>query len=93
MCFGFFLRIRSSHGFRFAMALAILGLQLREHQAFIPATGCHQLLVRALFQDFAAIQHHNAIRMADCAQSMCDDKARPPAHEQFEALLDQRFAF
>ena len=49
----------------------------------------HQLLMRAVGDDLAAIDQHNPIRQADRRQPVSDDQCGPPDHEALQIVVDR----
>ena len=58
-----------------------LPLELAQIQVMIEAALVQQLLVSALLDDLATVNHDDIIRIANGAQAMRDDEAGAPLHE------------
>ena len=52
-----------------------------------------QLLVRAMLHHLPAVEHINTMRMPHGAQSVGNDKTRPPLHQAVERLLNLPLGF
>ena len=66
------------------------------HELALIQIGVHTLcneefIVRADLDDAPMIEYHNAGRIADRRQAMCNHEARPTAEQFFEGRLDEQF--
>ena len=57
------------------------------------AAGFDEFGVRAVFDHFAVVEHHDAVEAGNRGQTMRHHDARAPAHKRFQRVLHQRFAF
>src|SRR4051812_5409656 len=66
--------------------------ELLPHQPRVEGPGADQLLVRAALDDPALLKDEDAVGVADGAQPVRDDEARPPHHQPAQGLLHEPFA-
>ena len=74
-------------------ALLWIGAGLAVPEVGVLAAGFDEFGVRAVFGHFAVVEHHDAVEAGNRGQTMRHHDARAPAHERFQRVLHQRFAF
>ena len=59
----------------------------------VESVALEQLLVRALLDEFAVVEHEDFFRVADRGKAVRDDEGRAANHEAIERIEDHGFGF
>jgi hypothetical protein len=69
-----------------------LGMLALKECAVGPIHSFHELIMRALFQHLAILQHTDVVGISDGGETVRNDNGGAPVHELFECLLHQVLA-
>ncbi len=75
---------------RFISVLDRLAFELAQVQVVIETAFLQQLLVAALLHDFAVVDHHHVVGIADGAQAVGNHKTGSALHQAQQRFLDAR---
>ena len=59
-------------------------------QILVESAFCHKVVMRTLFDDTSVFHNKNFIGIADCGETMCNDKTGTSFHKTVKCLLDHK---